>query len=142
MRFGLTNAPSRFQSLMNNIFKPLLRKTVLVFFDDILVYSTSWTNHLMHLKEVLTILRYHELYAKKGKCNFWTTQVEYLGHIISKGTIFMDSFKVNGVLTWPALVSVKELRGFLGLSGYYRRFIRHYGVIAKPLTTLLKKYTL
>lgn len=81
----------------------------------------------------MTILRQHELYAKKGKCNFGTTQVEYLGHFISHGTVSMDASKVDAVLTWPAPASVKELQGFLGLSGYYRRFIRHYGVIAKPL---------
>lgn len=99
MPFGLTNAPSSFQSLMNNIFKPLLRKIVLVLFDDILVYSVGWSDHLKHLREVLTILRQHELYAKKGKCSFGTTHVEYLGHIISKGFVSMDPSKVEGVLT-------------------------------------------
>lgn len=112
MPFGLTNAPSSFQSLMNNIFKQLLRKSVLVFFDDILMYSASWSEHLVHLREVLTILRSHKLSAKKGKCSFAITQVEYLGHLISKGLVSMDPMKIDGVLRWPTPTSVKELRDF------------------------------
>lgn len=132
MPFGLTNAPSSFQALMNSIFKALLRKFVLVFFDDILVYSSSWSDHLVHLREVLNILRHHQLYAKQRKCSFGTSQVKYLGHIISQGSMSMDPSKVDGVLQWPTPVSVKELRGFLGLSGHYKRFIRQYGILAKP----------
>ncbi|KAA3476892.1 polyprotein [Gossypium australe] len=139
MPFGLTNAPSSFQALMNSIFKPLLRKCVLVFFDDILVYSSSWTDHLQHLRKVLSLLMDQQLFAKKNKCCFGITQIEYLSHVLYPGTVSMYKSKVECVSSWPIPQSVKELKSFLGLSGYYRRFIRHYGVLAKPLTDMLKK---
>ncbi|KAL4279050.1 hypothetical protein GQ457_03G026640 [Hibiscus cannabinus] len=137
--FGLTNAPATFQGLMNQLFKGLLRKTVLVFLDDILVYSENFADHLQHLKVVLEILRSNRLYAKRSKCSFGADAVDYLGYIISGGKISMEDSKVKCIQEWPAPNSVKDLRGFLGLSGYYRRFIRGYGGIAKPLTDLLKK---
>ncbi|KAK5838445.1 hypothetical protein PVK06_007175 [Gossypium arboreum] len=124
---------------MNSIFKPLLMKFVLVFFDDILVYSRSWFEHQQHLRVVLLILREQQLYAKKSKCCFGTSQIEYLGHVLQKGTISMDRTKVECISFWPLPQSVKELRSFLGLSGYYRRFIRNYGLLARPLTELLTK---
>lgn len=141
MPFGLTNAPSTFQAVMNAIFKDLLRRSVLVFFDDVLVYSNSWAEHMMHLQEVLQLLRNNHLFVKQNKCTFGTHQIGYLGHIIAAGEVTMDTVKVEGVSNWPTPKSVKELRGFLGLSGYYRRFIRNYGVMARPLTNLLKKNT-
>ncbi|KAL4379791.1 hypothetical protein GQ457_02G012610 [Hibiscus cannabinus] len=137
--FGLTNAPATFQGLMNKVFKELLRKTILVFLDDILVYSDGWEDHLNHLREVLGLLRSHKLYAKKSKCCFGAHEVDYLGYVISRGCIAMEESKVQCISDWPTPNSVKELRGFLGLSGYYRRFIRGYGSIAKPLTDLLRK---
>ncbi|KAL4347798.1 hypothetical protein GQ457_17G006860 [Hibiscus cannabinus] len=139
MPFGLTNAPATFQGLMNYVFKALLRKTVLVFFDDILVYSENWNNHLKHLREVLELLKKHQLYAKQSKCTFGATEMDYLGYNISNGQISMDKEKVKCILEWPTPTNIKELRGFLGLSGYYRRFIRDFGGTAKPLTELLKK---
>ncbi|KAL4312297.1 hypothetical protein GQ457_01G050670 [Hibiscus cannabinus] len=139
MPFGLTNAPATFQGLMNAVFKAQLRKTVLVFFDDILVYSKSWDDHLVHLREVLCLLKENQLYAKRSKCIFGATEMDYLGYIISDGSISMDKDKVQCILDWPIPANIKELRGFLGLSGYYRRFIRGYGALAKPLTKLLKK---
>ncbi|KAL4346612.1 hypothetical protein GQ457_17G009440 [Hibiscus cannabinus] len=139
MPFGLTNAPATFQGLMNQLFTGLLRKTVLVFLDDILVYSENLGDHLQHLKAVLEILRSNRLYAKRSKCSFGASAVDYLGYIISGGQISMENSKVKCIKEWPAPKSVKDLRGFLGLSGYYRRFIRGYGGIAKPLTDLLKK---
>lgn len=139
MPFGLTNVPFSFQSLMDTIFKPYLRKSVLVFFNDILVYSENWSTHLTHLREALQLLREHCFYVKKSKCTFNITEIEYLGHIISKGSVSMDVSKVNNVLCWPTPTVVRELRGLLGLSGYYRRFIGQYGAITKPLSVLLKK---
>ncbi|KAL4297836.1 hypothetical protein GQ457_12G027660 [Hibiscus cannabinus] len=139
MPFGLTNAPTTFQNLMNKVFKEVLRKYVLVFFDDILVYSKDWESHLKHLEEVLRLLRKNQLYAKRSKCCFGATEVDYLGFVISEGSIKMDQSKVKYIEEWPPPTSVKELRGFLGLSGYYRRFVKGYGCIARPLTDLLKK---
>lgn len=139
MPFGLTNAPATFQALMNQVFKPLLRKSVLVFFDDILVYSSSQEDHWGHLKEVLVIMRQHQLFAKLSKCSFAQPQVEYLGHIISEKGLQTDPTKLEAVAAWPKPLSIKALRGFLGLAGYYRRFIKEYRVISKPLTDMLRK---
>jgi hypothetical protein len=139
MPFGLSNAPSTFQALMNIVLKPFLRRCVLVFFDDILVYSATWTEHLQHLRAVFDVLRQHQLHLKRSKCTFATTSVHYLGHAISKEGVAMDATKVAAVQSWPQPRSVRGLRGFLGLSGYYRRFIRDYGTITAPLTQLLRK---
>jgi hypothetical protein len=139
MPFGLTNAPSTFQALMNDVLKPLIRKFVLVFFDDILVFSSSCAAHLQHVREVFTALRANKLSVKQSKCSFGKTSVAYLGHVISAQGVSMDLDKVAAVEVWPRPRSIRALRGFLGLTGYYRKFIADYGTIAAPLMTLLKR---
>ncbi|TQD70724.1 hypothetical protein C1H46_043741 [Malus baccata] len=139
MPFGLTNAPASFQSLMNEIFRPYLRKFILVFFDDILIYSTSWELHLQHVSIALSVLELHHLFVKLSKCAFGKQQIEYLGHIVSQNGVAADPSKLNAIADWPLPTSVKALRGFLGLTGYYRKFIPQFGRISAPLTQLTKK---
>jgi hypothetical protein len=109
------------------------------FFDDILIYSTSWTEHLQHLRAVFTALRAHRLWVKRSKCMFATDWVAYLGHVISASGVAMDKDKVAAVESWPRPRNARALRGFLGLAGYYRWFIRDFGTLAAPLTLLLRK---
>ncbi|GKC68033.1 transposon Tf2-12 polyprotein [Tanacetum coccineum] len=139
MPFGLTNAPATFQSLMNDLFRPHLRKFVLVFFDDILVYSKNLDDHLQHLSTVLEILATNRLYAKITKCCFGVSKVNYLGHVISSSGVAVDQSKVQAVLDWPTPKNAKGVRGFLGLAGYYRKFIKHFGTMAAPLHKLVGK---
>jgi len=139
MPFGLTNAPTTFQSLMNSIFAKVLRKFVLVFFDDILVYILDWKTHIQHLRQVLELLRKHTLFAKLSKCSFGQTQMEYLRHVVSRDGVKVDSTKIQAVTHWPIPSSIRQLRAFLELASYYRKFIRHFAVVTAPLTDLLKK---
>ena len=142
MPFGLTNAPAIFQSLVNEVFRDHLRKFILVFFDDILVYSSSLTDHYKHLRIVLELLKGHQLVAKANKCFFSMRQVEYLGHIISAQGVATDPLKIQAILDWLIPKNLKHLRGFLGLTGYYRRFVKGYSSISKPLTNLLRNEAL
>lgn len=139
MPFGLTNAPATFQQLMNTILTLYMRKIVLVFFDDILVYNRNTKEHLKHLQQVLEVLQSHQLYAKLSKCTFAQPQVEYLGHVIRGNGVTTDPTKIEAIVQWPTPENVTQLRSFLDLTGYYRRFIQNYGFICKPLFQPLKK---
>ena len=136
MPFGLCNAPVTFQALMNDILRPFLRRFVLVFFDDILIYSRTWTDHLRHVRAVL---HHHHLFVKRSKCEFAVTSISYLGHVISAAGIAMDPTKVQAVTEWPIPRSPRAVRSFLGLAGYYRKFVKTFEAIAAPLTALLRK---
>jgi hypothetical protein len=139
MSFGLTNAPAYFMYLMNSVFMPDLDKFVVVFIDDILVYSKSEHEHTEHLHIVLQRLRDHRLYAKLSRCDFWLREIKFLGHTISQDGISVDPEKVQEVMDWKPPTTVRQIRSFLGLAGYYRRFIPNISRIAKPMTELLKK---
>src|SRR5579859_7747697 len=126
MSFGLTNAPASFMYLMNKVFMEYLDKFVVVFIDDILIYSKSEEEHEEHLRLALQKLRENQLYAKFSKCEFWINEVQFVGHVISKGGVAMDLGKVRDVLNWEPSQNVKEIRSFLGMAGYYRRFIEGF----------------
>jgi hypothetical protein len=139
MPFGLTNAPATFQYIMNSVLEPYLRKFVIVFMDDILIYSKSIEEHTHHLRLVLQLLRKHQFYIKRTNCVFAQGELEYLGHIIYAEGVKIDPMKTQVMTDWPRPSNITELSGFLGLIGYYRKIVRHYGILARPLTNLLKK---
>jgi hypothetical protein len=137
--FGLSNAPVVFMCLMNGVFRNYLDKIVIVFLDDILVYSKIEEEHEQHLRMVLQVLREHQLYAKLSKCSFYQKQIHYLGHIISEEGIVVDPEKVQAIQEWPAPRNVTEVRSFMGLAGYYRRFIAGFSKISHAITSLQRK---
>ncbi|OMO80899.1 reverse transcriptase [Corchorus capsularis] len=139
MPFGLTNAPAAFMDLMNRVFKDYLDKFVVVFIDDILVSSKSMEEHGEHLWLVLQILREKKLYAKFKKCEFWLDSVAFLGHVVSKDGISVDTEKVKAIVEWSRPTNAIEVRSFLGLAGYYRRFVEGFSSIAMPMTKLTRK---
>ena len=139
MPFGLTNAPAAFMDLMNRVFRPYLDQFVVVFIDDILVYSKDAQEHEHHLRIVLQTLRENQLFAKLSKCDFWLNEVSFLGHIVSVEGIRVDPVKIEAIVNWKPPRNVTEVRSFLGLAGYYRRFVQGFSVIASSLTRLLRK---
>ena len=139
MPFGLTNAPAAFMDLMNRVFRRYVDQFVVVFIDDILVYSKDAQEHEQHLRIVLETLREKKLYAKLSKCDFCLKELSFLGHIVSAEGIRVDPAKIEAVVNWKSPQNVTEVRSFLGLAGYYRRFMRGFSVIASPLTKLLRK---
>ncbi|KAJ9512237.1 hypothetical protein QJQ45_012789 [Haematococcus lacustris] len=141
MPFGLCNAPATFQRLMNDIFLPHLDQFVLVYLDDILIYSRSEAEHLEHLRTVLGLLRQHQLYANLSKCAFFLPSMDFLGHIISAAGIHPDPAKISAMVQWPVPRNLNDLRSFLGSANYYRRLIHHHAHLILPLTNLLKAET-
>ncbi|GJU55939.1 putative reverse transcriptase domain-containing protein [Tanacetum coccineum] len=139
MPFGLTNAPAVFMDLMNRVCKPYLDKFIIVFIDDILIYSKNKQEHEEHLKLILELLKKEELYAKFSKCEFWIPKVQFLGHVIDSKGIHVDPAKIESIKDWASPKSPTEIRQFLGLAGYYRRFIEGFSKIAKPMTKLTQK---
>ena len=139
MPFGLTNALTAFMDLMHRVFHPYLDQFVMVFVDDILIYSKSEADHEGHLKIVLRTLREHQLYAKFSKCEFWLTEVRFLGHVVSASGVSVDLEKVKVVMSWERPNLVFKIRSFLGLVGYYRRFIENFSQLVAPMTRLTQK---
>src|SRR6266498_260538 len=139
MSFGLTNAPAFFMYLMNSVFMKELDKFMVVFLDDIMVYSKDEAEHAEHLRVVLSRLREHKLYAKFSKCAFWLKEVALLGHVLSAEGIAVDPIKVRDVLNWKQPQTIMEIQSFLGLAGHYRCFIANFSKTAKPMTSLLQK---
>ncbi|KAA0051542.1 pol protein [Cucumis melo var. makuwa] len=139
MSFGLTNATTVFMDLMNRVFREFLDTFVIVFIDDILIYFKTEAEHEEHLRMVLETLRANKLYAKFSKCEFWLKQVSFLGHVVSKAGVSMDPAKIEPVTSWSRLSTVSEVRSFLDLAGYYRRFVENFSRIATPLTQLTRK---
>ena len=139
MPIGLTNAPVTFMDLMNRVFQPYLDRFFIVFIDDILVYSGSPEEHSEHLRIVLQTLRERQLYAKFRKFQFWLDRVTFLGHVISTEGVSVDPQKIEVVVNWKLPKNVLEVRSFLGLAGYYRKFVKGFFKIAAPLTKLTRK---
>ncbi|KAK1601972.1 hypothetical protein QYE76_027077 [Lolium multiflorum] len=139
MPFGLSNAPSTFMRLMNHILRPLIGKSVVVYFDDILIYSKNLEDHVQHVREVLCILRHEKLYANLPKCTFAQNKLVFLGFVVSANGIEVDSSKVEAIHNWPTPTNVGQVRSFHGLAGFYRRFVKDFSTIACPLNELTKK---
>ena len=139
MPFGLTNGPTTFMDLMHRVFQPYLDQFIVVFVDNILIYSQSEEEHEDHLRIVIQALREHQLYAKCSKCEFWLIEVRFLGHVVSASGVSVDPEKVEVIMNWERPKSVFEIRSFLGLPGYYRRFIENLSRLAAPMTRLTRK---
>jgi hypothetical protein len=127
---------------MNTTLKPLLHRCAIVFFDDILIYSKTFEEHIDHLHKIFSLLAEDQWHIKLSKCRFFQIEIAYLGHIISERGVSTDPAKIEAVVTWPTPTNVKELRSFLGFTGFCHWFVHHYAIISKPLTSLLKKQTL
>jgi hypothetical protein len=137
--FGLTNALATFMCLMNNVLNKFLEKIVLVFIDDLLIYFKNREEHEEHLRLVLQVPREHQIYAKFSKCDFFQKQIHYLGHVISEEGVAVDLDKIRSIMEWSTPKDILDIRSFMGLAGYYRRFIKGFSRIVCPFTALQKK---
>jgi hypothetical protein len=140
MPYGLTGAPATFQGVMNEVLAPGLRKFVIVFIDDILIYSKTLSDHVKHVRQVFQMLDANQLKVKRSKCFFGQKEVSYLGHVINGQGVTTDPKKIAPIVDWKAPKDAKQLRSFLGMAGYYRKFVRGYGIISKVLIELLTKW--
>eukprot|EP01018_Ginkgo_biloba_P031861 Gb_04125 [translate_table: standard] len=138
MPFGLTGAPSTFMGLMNTVLKALIGKCVVVYLDDILVYSRSWTEHMQHLRQVMSTLRQEKLYVNLAKCSFGQIELKYLGFIVSSEGLKMDQEKVKAIVEWPVPRNATEVRSFYGLPSFYRKFVKNFSMITVPMTKCIK----
>ncbi len=139
MPFGLANSPSIFQSFINEVFRDMLNRWVIVYIDDILIYSTSLEDHIKQVRAVLRRLIDHQLYAMAENCEFHQESVSFLGYVISSGGVAMDDKKIHSVVNWHQPTTLKELQRFLGFANFYRRFIRNFSTVTAPLTSMTKK---
>jgi hypothetical protein len=139
MPFGLTNAPSTFMRLMNHVLREFIGKFVVVYFDDILIYSKYFDEHIDHIRQVLTVLRAEKLYGNISKCTFCTDRVVFLGFVVTAEGIQVDEDKIKAIKDWPVPKNVSQVRSFHGLAGFYRRFVKDFSTIAAPLNNLTKK---
>ena len=139
MPLGLTNAPTTFMDLMHRVFQPYLDQFVVVFIDDVFIYSQSEKEHEDHLRVVLQVLKEHQLYAKFSKCEFWLNEARFLGHVVLASSVSVDLEKVKAVMSWERLKSVFEICSFSELAGYYKRFIEDFSRVAAPMTRLIRK---
>lgn len=138
MPFGLSNAPSTFMRVMNQALRPFIGKSVVVYFDDILIFSNDMSSHLDHLQDVLDVLRREKLFAARHKCVFGVDHVLFLGYIVSSKGLQVDPGKVEAIQSWPTPHSISEVRSFHGLASFYRRFVHHFSNITAPLTDCMK----
>ncbi|PKI67131.1 hypothetical protein CRG98_012459 [Punica granatum] len=139
MPFGLTNAPSTFMRLMNHVLRAFIGRFIVVYFDDILVYSENFDDHKVHLKSILDVLRKEKLFANLNKCTFCTDKLVFLGFVVSAKGIQVDEEKVRAIQEWPSPTSVSNVRSFHGLASFFRRLVKDFSSIAAPLTEVIKK---
>ena len=136
MPFGLINAPATFMRVMNDVFRPFIDDFVIVYLDDILVFSNTWDEHIKHVKKVLDVLQRENFYVKPSKCEFGRTSLNYLGYIVGGGELKIDPSKVEVIVNWPKPKTATEVRSFLGAAQYWRKFIANFSLIATPLHAL------
>lgn len=141
MPFGLYNAPSTFMRVMNQALRPFIGKYILVYFDDIFIFSRDLSTHFAHLRDVLEVLRREKLYGARHKCVFGVDHVLFLGYIVSSKGLHVDPSKVDAIMMWPTPRSISDIRSFHGLVSFYRRFVHHFSNIAAPLTYCMKGTT-